>query len=139
MEVILGCDDFDAELAKEYGWVNRAFKSAEALEKFVDNLAERMARFEVNAVARAKACVLRAEKGVVDDLIAESLDFVELIKVGSRGCETSHERFLLFPTLLSLCLQVDNLPENGRLKKFLKIGGQTVEGESKLGELCSKL
>jgi hypothetical protein len=47
----------------------------------VDRLAERIAKFEVNAVMRAKQCVLRAEKGIVEDLLAEQLDFVELIKV----------------------------------------------------------
>jgi hypothetical protein len=43
-----------------------------------------MARFEPNAVARAKQCVLRAEKGVFEDLLGEAIDFNELIKVG-RG------------------------------------------------------
>ncbi|KAI9029422.1 putative enoyl-CoA hydratase [Hyaloraphidium curvatum] len=114
MEIILGCEDFSAKEAEAYGWVNRAFDTAEALEAHVTRLAERMAKFEPNAVARAKQCVLRAEKGVIEDAIAESVDFAELLKV-------------------------DSWEENGRMKKFLKIGGQTVEGEKKLGFLCGQL
>lgn len=69
-------------ISKIIGWVNRAFKTADALYAHVDKLAERIAKFEVNAVARAKQCVLRAEKNVVEDLIGEQLDFAELMKVG---------------------------------------------------------
>ncbi|KAI9006504.1 putative enoyl-CoA hydratase [Hyaloraphidium curvatum] len=116
MEIILSSDDFSAELAEQYGWVNRTFKTEEELEAHVYRLAERIAKFEPNAVARAKQCVLRAEKGVVEDLIAESQDFSELMKV-------------------------DNWPENLRMKKYVskEIGGQTVEGESKVGETVGLL
>jgi enoyl-CoA hydratase/carnithine racemase len=38
LEVILGCDVFDAETAERYGWINRALP-AEELDGFVDRLA----------------------------------------------------------------------------------------------------
>ena len=85
MEIILGCEDFTPEEAKEYGWVNRAFPTPEALEAHVDRLADRMSKFEVNAIARAKQCVLRAEKGVIEDLLAEQQDFAALIQVSLPG------------------------------------------------------
>src|SRR5271156_844036 len=36
IEIILGGDDFDAEMAERYGWINRAIPEAE-LDAFVDN------------------------------------------------------------------------------------------------------
>src|SRR5258705_12510838 len=42
LEVILGCEDFDAELAERYGWINRALPAAE-LRPFVAALAQRIA------------------------------------------------------------------------------------------------
>lgn len=54
LEVILGADDFPAELAERYGYVNRALPDEE-IEAFVDSFARRMASFEKHALAGAKA------------------------------------------------------------------------------------
>jgi enoyl-CoA hydratase/carnithine racemase len=54
LEVILGADDFSAELAERYGYVNRALPDAE-IEAFVDAFASRMASFEKHALVGAKA------------------------------------------------------------------------------------
>ena len=54
LEVILGADDFSAELAERYGYVNRALPDAE-IEAFVDAFARRMASFEKHALVGAKA------------------------------------------------------------------------------------
>ncbi|MFZ4718195.1 MAG: enoyl-CoA hydratase/isomerase family protein, partial [Ilumatobacteraceae bacterium] len=70
LEVILGCDDVDADLAEQWGWVNRTL-DPDAVWPFVDRLARRIASFPPHAVAAAKASVLRAEKEVVADLLAE--------------------------------------------------------------------
>src|SRR5215203_1691965 len=70
LEAILGCDDIDAATAERWGWVNRLLPTDE-LATFVDRLAQRIAKFPAHAVAAAKACVLRAEKGVEEDLLAE--------------------------------------------------------------------
>ncbi|UQA94423.1 enoyl-CoA hydratase/isomerase family protein [Streptomyces halobius] len=56
LEIILGAEDFDAELAERYGWINRALPDAE-LNAFVDRLARRIASFPPEAVAAAKGMV----------------------------------------------------------------------------------
>src|SRR5215471_14952734 len=48
MEAILGADDFDAELAERYGWINRAVPDAD-LDAFVAPLARRIASFRADA------------------------------------------------------------------------------------------
>jgi enoyl-CoA hydratase/carnithine racemase len=64
IEVMLGAEDYDADLAERYGWINRAFPS-NALGDFVTSLAHRIAGFpaaghvavkdRVNAIALAPA------------------------------------------------------------------------------------
>jgi enoyl-CoA hydratase/carnithine racemase len=44
LEVMLSADDYDAELAERYGWINRALP-ADALGDFISSLAHRIARF----------------------------------------------------------------------------------------------
>jgi enoyl-CoA hydratase/carnithine racemase len=53
MEAILAADDFSAELAERYGWINRALPDAE-LDAFVARLARRIASFPADAVRTAK-------------------------------------------------------------------------------------
>ena len=62
LEVMLSADDYDADLAERYGWINRALPAAE-LGDFVTALAHRIAGFpatgqrsvkeRVNAIALA--------------------------------------------------------------------------------------
>ena len=111
LEIVLGCDDVDAALAERWGWVNRALPSAE-LWPFVNRLAARIASFPPHAVAAAKASVLRAEKDVVADLLAEGEAFNGTL--GGPGTRAAMER-------------------------FLASGGQTVAGEQRLGELAGEL
>ena len=70
LEVMLSGDDYDAELAERYGWINRALPATE-LAGFVDALAHRIARFpatghavvkdRVNAIALAPADAFRRD------------------------------------------------------------------------------
>jgi enoyl-CoA hydratase/carnithine racemase len=60
LEVILGCQDFPAELAERYGYINRALPQEE-LAPFVKRLAERIASFPASAIALAKRSVDAAE------------------------------------------------------------------------------
>src|SRR5437879_1438804 len=53
MEAILGADDFDAEQAERYGWINRTLPDAD-LDAFVARLARRIASFPADAVRSAK-------------------------------------------------------------------------------------
>lgn len=59
LEVILGADDFPADLAERYGYVNRVFPDAE-IEFFVDSFARRLASFEKRALVEAKAAMNKA-------------------------------------------------------------------------------
>lgn len=54
LEIILGCEDYDAETAERYGYVNRAIPDTE-LDAFVDRLARRIASWDRPALALAKS------------------------------------------------------------------------------------
>src|ERR1700709_1601842 len=56
LEIICGADDFDADTAEKYGWVNRSIPDAE-LDAFVDDFARRVASFEKRALELAKKLV----------------------------------------------------------------------------------
>ena len=56
IEIILGSNDFDAETAERYGWINRALKDS-ALDSFVDTFERRIAAFDKQALTAAKAIV----------------------------------------------------------------------------------
>jgi enoyl-CoA hydratase/carnithine racemase len=58
LEIVLSGDDFDADIAERYGWVNRTLDDAE-LDAFVDKLAGRLASFDREPLAAAKAQVNR--------------------------------------------------------------------------------
>jgi enoyl-CoA hydratase/carnithine racemase len=64
LEIILGCNDIDADLAERWGYVNRALEENE-LRPFVDALARRIASFPPGAIAHAKAAVTAAEPDMV--------------------------------------------------------------------------
>jgi enoyl-CoA hydratase/carnithine racemase len=53
MEAVLGADDFSADEAERYGWINRALPDAE-LGAFVARLARRIASFPAEGVRTAK-------------------------------------------------------------------------------------
>jgi enoyl-CoA hydratase/carnithine racemase len=59
LEIALSGDDFDAEVAERYGWVNRTLDDGE-LDAFVDNLATRLASFDREALAAVKSQINRA-------------------------------------------------------------------------------
>ena len=71
LEVVLGCDDFDAELAERYGWINRALPPDE-IGPFVDRLARRIAAFPRQAVQLAKRAVDAAGGSLEDGLLEEA-------------------------------------------------------------------
>jgi len=49
LEILLSGDDFDADIAERYGWVNRALDD-DKLDSFVDALASRLATFDRKAL-----------------------------------------------------------------------------------------
>lgn len=59
LEAIVSGEDYDAELAERYGWVNRAVPDAE-LDGFVERFARRVATFDTDALRAVKE-ILREE------------------------------------------------------------------------------
>ena len=58
LEFILSADDFDANVAERYGWVNRTLDDGD-LNSFVDVLVRRLASFDREPLAAAKAQINR--------------------------------------------------------------------------------
>jgi len=56
LEVLLGADDIDGDLAERYGYVNRSMPDAK-LDGFVEALAMRIASFDKEAIAETKRLV----------------------------------------------------------------------------------
>lgn len=111
LEVVLGCDDIDADTAERWGWVNRVLPT-DRIDAFVDRLVARLASFPPHAIAAAKELVVLSEHGVVDDLLAETIAFDATLAL-----DETHER----------------------MQRFLDAGGQTPEGERRLGQLAAEL
>jgi enoyl-CoA hydratase/carnithine racemase len=82
LEVMLGADDYDAELAERYGWINRALPG-NALSDFVRSFAHRIAKFpgaglvaikdRVNSIALATVADFRRDS----DLFGEGAQTAE--------------------------------------------------------------
>jgi enoyl-CoA hydratase/carnithine racemase len=111
IEVILGGIDLDAETAERWGYLNRALE-ADEIGPYVDALAKRIASFPVEAVRLAKQSINSADKPLHEGLADESYLFQQLTRTESG---------------------------QRNMKKFLEIGGQTREGELKIGELNRQL
>ena len=111
LEVLLGCNDFSAELAERYGYINRALPPDE-LTPFVEKLALRIASFPAHAIAHAKTAV----DGGAFSSLAEGL-LVE-----------AHE------SDLSVASDVTQ----ARVTEALKLGAETYEAELEM-KFLSKL
>src|ERR1700733_5258310 len=58
LEIVLSGDDFDADIAERYGWVNRTLDD-DGLDAFVEALVRRLTSFDRAALAAAKAQINR--------------------------------------------------------------------------------
>jgi len=58
LEFVFSADDFDADIAERYGWVNRTLDDND-LDSFVDTLVRRLATFDREALGAVKAQVNR--------------------------------------------------------------------------------
>ncbi|MFD3440602.1 enoyl-CoA hydratase/isomerase family protein [Streptomyces sp. NPDC058685] len=90
MEIVLGADDFPAELAAQYGYVNRVLPDGE-LDGFVDAFARRIAGFDKVAVAETKG-VLDAATHIPHDEFASSLS--RFFRTSGRPENADHVRSL---------------------------------------------
>lgn len=67
LEIILGADDYDAETAERYGWINRAIPDAE-LDAHVANFVRRILSFDKRILGVAKATIGRHGLPSADEL-----------------------------------------------------------------------
>jgi enoyl-CoA hydratase/carnithine racemase len=56
LEIIAGSEDFDADAAERYRWINRAISDKE-LDNFVDKFARRIASFDKRALMEGKRLI----------------------------------------------------------------------------------
>jgi len=111
LEVMLSADDYDAELAERYGWINRALPAA-ALSAFVRSLAHRIAAFPPAGRAVLKARVAAIALAPAEDFRRDSDLFLECARdpEGQRRTQVAMTR-----------------------------GFQTHDGEMALGRMVSEL
>ncbi|MGI9325023.1 MAG: enoyl-CoA hydratase/isomerase family protein [Pseudomonadales bacterium] len=112
MEIVLAGDDLDAETAERWGYLNRIYPAGQ-IDAAVAKLARRIASFPPEAVRLAKESVNGADQASLEDgLRDESYLFQRLVRTESA---------------------------QRNMRKFLEIGGQTREGELKVGALGGEL
>jgi len=111
LEVLLSADDYNAEIAERYGWINRALPATE-LSDFVRSLAHRIASFPAAGHAVVKDRVNAIALASAEDIQRDSDLFLE--GVGAP----EYQR---------------------RMQAAMKRGFQTREAEMNLGELVAGL
>ncbi len=97
LEVMLSAEDYDADLAERYGWINRALPAAE-LGDFVASLAHRIAGFpaaghaavkeRVNAIALAPAAEFRRDSDLFGEGVREPAAQARIRSAMQRGLQT---------------------------------------------------
>ena len=111
LEVMLSGDDYDAELAERYGWINRALP-ADELDDFVTSLAQRIASFPAAGQIVVKDRVNAIALAPAEDIRRDSDLFIE----GTRSPEYQE-----------------------RMQAAMKLGFQTRGAEMDLGRLVADL
>jgi enoyl-CoA hydratase/carnithine racemase len=111
LEVMLSADDYDAELAERYGWINRALP-AKALDDFVKSLAHRIAALPAAAHVVVKERVNAIALAPAEDFRRDS----DLFGEGVRNPEAQE-----------------------RIRAAVEHGFQTREAEMALGRLLGDL
>jgi enoyl-CoA hydratase/carnithine racemase len=79
LEVLLSADDYDADLAERYGWINRALPAA-ALGEFVRSLAHRIAGVPAGGRAVLKDRINAIALAAADEFRRDSDLFVERVR-----------------------------------------------------------
>src|SRR3989442_11971630 len=78
IEIVLGGDDFDADTAEKYGWINRAIPETE-LDDFVNGFVRRVLSFDGQALAAAKQRLNQAFLPDPGHLQATGAAFVDIL------------------------------------------------------------
>ncbi|KAI0182763.1 ClpP/crotonase-like domain-containing protein [Xylaria flabelliformis] len=82
LEIILGADDFDADTAALYGWINRAIPN-DQFDDFVDKFARRVAGWDRYGISYAKSVINKSGYPTVDEVYTDFLAFEAAINQGS--------------------------------------------------------
>jgi enoyl-CoA hydratase/carnithine racemase len=92
---MLSAQDYDAELAERYGWVNRALPAAE-LDGFVRSLAHRIARFPTAGQVAVKDRVNAIALASTEDFRRDSDLFGRAVRIpeAQRRIRTAFEKGL---------------------------------------------
>ena len=78
LEIVLSGDDFDADIAERYGWINRTLDD-DKLDSFVDALARRLASFDREALGAAKVQLNRLGRPTAAELQSSNDLFFPLL------------------------------------------------------------
>jgi enoyl-CoA hydratase/carnithine racemase len=81
LEVMLSAEDYTAELAERYGWINRSLPASE-LGKFVNSLAQRIAKFPASGRAIVKERVNATSLPSIDDFRRDTDLIYEAVRKG---------------------------------------------------------
>ena len=111
LEVMLSAEDYDAELAERYGWINRALPAAE-LNDFVKALAHRIAGFPAAGQLAVKDRINAITLAPVEDFRRDS----DLFGEGVRAPEA-----------------------RSQIQAAMKRGFQTRDAEMNLGRMLGEL
>ena len=108
LEVMLSAQDYDADLAERYGWINRALPAGE-LGEFVRSLAHRIAGFpaagqaavkdRVNAIALAPAEDFDRDSDLFGEGVADPDAQGRISAAMERGFQTREAEMALAPML----------------------------------------
>jgi len=91
LEIVLSGDDFNAEIAERYGWVNRTLEDND-LDAFVDSLAHRLASFDHETLAAAKAQINRFGMPTATELQSSNDLFFPLLALPGAGARRAKVR-----------------------------------------------
>jgi len=91
LEIVLSGDDFDADIAERYGWVNRTLDD-DNLDSFVDTLARRLASFDRETLSAAKAQINRFGTPTAAELQSSSDLFFPLLALPSAQARRAKVR-----------------------------------------------
>ncbi len=83
LEIVLSADDFDADIAERYGWVNRTLDDRD-LDSFVDALVRRLTSFDRETLTAAKAQINRFGRPTAAELQSSSDMFFPLLALPGR-------------------------------------------------------
>ncbi|MCW2522224.1 MAG: hypothetical protein JWO63_559 [Frankiales bacterium] len=122
LEVMLTAEDYDADLAERYGWINRALP-ADALDEFVTALAHRIAAFPAAGHLTVKQRVNAISLAPIEDFRRDS----DLFRDSVAGAETQR--------LIQAAMKHGLQTRDGELDLAAMLGVLTDQGDEPAGQV----